>query len=67
MTNLQISSRPKREMDREEKRARNRAHADYLRNALAPTGAPVFDDITIAELKIMARDWVETSWKDYLG
>lgn len=53
-------------MDPEERRARNRAYHGYIRNALEPTSAAIYDDITVAELKRMARDWADQSWQDYL-
>ena len=66
MADLTISSRPKRAMDKAERSARNRAYHGYIRNALEPTSAAIYDDITVAELKTMARDWAETAWEDYL-
>lgn len=49
-----------------ERRARNRAYHGYIRNALEPTSAAIYDDVTISELKRMARDWANTAWNDYL-
>ena len=54
-------------IDPEERRARNRAHAGYIRNALDPTSAGAFDDMTIGELKAAAKEWADTAWEDYLG
>jgi len=53
-------------MDPAERRARNRAYHGYIRNALEPTSAAVYDDVTVAGLKQMARDWADSAWEDYL-
>jgi hypothetical protein len=53
-------------MDPVERRARNRCHYQYLQAALQPTSAAVFDDVTVAELKRMARDWTEENWTEYV-
>ena len=53
-------------MDPAERRARNRAYHGYIRNALEPTSAAVYDDTTVADLKRMARDWADSAWQDYL-
>lgn len=52
--------------DRIETRARNRAYHGYIRNALEPTSAAIYDETTIAELKAMARDWAESTWPEYV-
>lgn len=57
---------PARRVDKAEKSARNRAYHGYIRNALEPTSAAVFDDMTIADLKAAARRWADDSWMDYL-
>ena len=53
-------------MDPVERRARNRAYHGYIRNALEPTSAAVYGDMTIADLKIHARSWANDYWQDYL-
>lgn len=66
MATLQISSRPTRSMDRNERRARNRAYHGYIRQALDPMSAGVYDNLTLGELKQQARDWADDAWQDYL-
>ena len=53
-------------MTREERRARNRAYHGYIRNALEPTSAAIYDEMTISDLKIHARSWANDYWQDYL-
>jgi len=53
-------------MDPAERRARNRAYHGYIRNALEPTSAAVYDDMTVGDLKVHARHWADESWQDYL-
>lgn len=53
-------------MTRQERRARNRAYHGYIRNALEPTSAAIYDDLPLSEIKRMARDWANTAWEDYL-
>ena len=53
-------------MSPDERRARNRAYHGYIRNALEPTSAMIYDETTVGELKRMARDWANTDWMDYL-
>lgn len=53
-------------MSRAERRGRNRAYAGYIRNALEPTSAAIYDDVTVHELKRMAHDWADTAWTDYV-
>jgi hypothetical protein len=53
-------------IDPHERRARNRAHASYIRNALDPTSAGAYDDVTIGDLKARARQWVDDTWTEYL-
>lgn len=63
---VEMKPAPAKRMDPAERRARNRAYHGYIRNALEPTSAAIYDDVTIGELKRMARDWANTSWTDYL-
>lgn len=55
-----------RRMDPAERRARNRAYHGYIRNALEPTSAAIYDDVPLGEVKRMARDWADSAWQDYL-
>lgn len=57
---------PTGKMTREERRARNRAYHGYIRNALEPTSAAVYDDMAISDLKAAARRWADDAWMDYL-
>jgi len=57
---------PAKRMDPAERRARNKAYHGYIRNALEPTSAMIYDETTVGELKGMARDWADSSWMDYL-
>lgn len=66
MTTAPITERLAAKVTREERRARNRAYAGYIRNALEPTSAAWADELTVADLKSAARRWADDEWKDYL-
>ena len=44
----------------------NRAHAAYIRNALDPISASVYDDLTIGQLKSAAREYADCAWQDHM-
>ena len=57
---------PTSTISRAERRGRNRAYAGYIRNALEPTSAAIYDEMTIGDLKIHARSWANDYWPDYV-
>lgn len=61
-----ITTHMARKASAAERSARNRAYHGYIRNALDPTSAAVYDDMTIGDLKAHARDWADSAWQDYI-
>jgi hypothetical protein len=52
--------------DKTQRSAWNRAYHGYIRNALEPTSAAVFGDLTVNEVKAAARQWADENWIEYV-